>query len=79
MNCERCGAESKGCYCEHCIAESVDKAEKTVQGYSGRTWDLEADLMDLLVDIRHLAAEYGIDMGGLLKRSRNGYQLERGR
>mgnify|MGYP000935753167 CR=1 FL=1 len=59
--------------------ERAAKAAEKVEGYAGeKTDDAEADVVDLLVDIRHNCDAVGLDFGRLNRTARHHHEAEVG-
>lgn len=54
----------------------IQRARKAVKGYAGEFHDLEANIKDILTDLRHLCEAKGIDFEACNRSARNGYEAE---
>lgn len=53
-----------------------ENARFKIAGYSGEPDDLETDLYDFLTDLRHMAAQHGLDFNEAIARSRMHFKAE---
>lgn len=59
--------------------ERAAKAAKKVKGYAGeKADDVEADVVDLLVDLRHYCDAVGLDFGRMNRSARYHHEAEVG-
>lgn len=59
--------------------ERAAKAAEKVKGYAGeKAEDVEADVVDLLVDLRHYCDAVGLDFGRLNRTARHHHEAEVG-
>jgi hypothetical protein len=57
----------------------IQRARKAVRGYAGEFHDLEANIKDILCDLRHLCEAKGIDFDKCDRMARDHYQVESSR
>jgi len=54
----------------------IARARVAVKGYAGEFHDLEANIVDILADIRHLCEAKGMDFERLDRTARSNYEAE---